>query len=198
MSKSFWESDLKLLRFEAKEEYDLDVDFSEAHHMQEMVLRRQSSIDHIKDRKKSRQQKRNFRQNKQTYKKGIKRFHASTEGKRFHRTLGRYVATRARKDEGVIPKLEFLRMKSHLSICDQYIVPTPMGQAEWDLMYEDCDPRMTEILYSLEQGGALDEDSMVMILTLLNPKIIEEMKEQNLENIKFVELCTEALGVFDE
>jgi len=46
------------------------------------------------DKKKSRDGKNNWRRNKTTLKKGIKKWHKSTNGKRFHKALGRFNALR--------------------------------------------------------------------------------------------------------
>lgn len=48
----------------------------------------------LKNSKQSSAQKANWRQNRTTMMKGIKAFHKSTEGKRFHRRLGRFLSTR--------------------------------------------------------------------------------------------------------
>ncbi|MCI4409113.1 MAG: hypothetical protein JHC26_08485 [Thermofilum sp.] len=46
------------------------------------------------DFERSQRQKQNWRKHRWKYLKGIRRFHSSTEGKRFHRNLARYLATR--------------------------------------------------------------------------------------------------------
>jgi hypothetical protein len=46
------------------------------------------------DWEKSQAQKQNWRQHRHDYMKGIRKFHRSTQGKRMHRNLGRYLATR--------------------------------------------------------------------------------------------------------
>ena len=50
------------------------------------------------DRKKSRDMKNNWRRNKHQLIKGIKKWHQSTQGKRFHRALGRFNALRENKN----------------------------------------------------------------------------------------------------
>ena len=50
--------------------------------------------DHIKDRKKQRDAKNNWRRNKHKIKKGMNKWHKSTKGKRFHKSLGRFNALR--------------------------------------------------------------------------------------------------------
>ena len=48
----------------------------------------------IKDAQKSSKQKENWRRNRTKMMSGIKAFHRSTQGKRFHKRLGRFLATR--------------------------------------------------------------------------------------------------------
>ena len=51
-------------------------------------------IKKIKNHRKSSAQKANWRNNRQSMMKGIKAFHKSTDGKRFHKRLGKFLATR--------------------------------------------------------------------------------------------------------
>jgi hypothetical protein len=67
----------------------------EALEMNEKVIRKKLQL--VKksiDRKKSRDMKNNWRRNKQKFIKGLKKWHQSTQGKRFHRALGRFNALR--------------------------------------------------------------------------------------------------------
>ena len=62
------------------------------------VKKRRSEIKGIKNFRKSQASKRAWRHNRYKMMKGVKKFHKSTDGKKFHRALGRFLATRdARK-----------------------------------------------------------------------------------------------------
>jgi hypothetical protein len=62
----------------------------------------------LKDREKSNNMKDRWRRNRRSMLKGIRSFHKSTEGKRFHKRLGRFLASRiTSKDENEI--LEYLK-----------------------------------------------------------------------------------------
>ena len=52
-----------------------------------------------KDHDGSNAQKKNWRKNKGKIKRGIKAFHKSVEGKKFHRNMGRFLATRITRDK---------------------------------------------------------------------------------------------------
>ena len=67
----------------------------ESLNLDEKVIRRKLQIVRKAiDRKKSRNMKNNWRRNKHTFLKGIKKWNKSTQGKRFHRALGRFNALR--------------------------------------------------------------------------------------------------------
>lgn len=63
----------------------------------EFIKKRKILIKGIKDRKKAEKSKSDWRSNRFKHMRGIKRFHKSTKGKRFHRDLGRFLATRELK-----------------------------------------------------------------------------------------------------
>jgi hypothetical protein len=60
----------------------------------DFIKRRRQIIKSLKDRKKSKETKKSWKVNRFKFMKGIKRFHKSTQGKRFHKDLGRFLATR--------------------------------------------------------------------------------------------------------
>jgi len=67
----------------------------EALNLDEKVIRKKLQIVRKAiDRKKSRTMKDQWRRNKHKYLKGIRKWHKSTQGKRFHRALGRFNALR--------------------------------------------------------------------------------------------------------
>lgn len=63
----------------------------------EFIKKRKELIKGLKDRKKSNITKKDWQKNRFKHMKGIKKFHKSTRGKRFHRNLGRFLATRELK-----------------------------------------------------------------------------------------------------
>jgi len=60
---------------------------------------RREYVRRIKDHRKSANQKANWRENRTKMMGGIKAFHRSVDGKRFHRKMGRFLATRITKNK---------------------------------------------------------------------------------------------------
>lgn len=71
-------------------EYLANKEGSEDHFIQ----KRKGLISQLKDFRKSAQQKHNWRANRWKHLVGLRRFHRSTEGKKFHRKLGDFLANR--------------------------------------------------------------------------------------------------------
>lgn len=90
--------DLQTFLLEIKE-YDLAVNVSEDFNptneqVKSFLKARTPLVKKMKDHRKSSTQKANWRGNRHKMMKGIKAFHKSVEGKRFHKRLGRFMATR--------------------------------------------------------------------------------------------------------
>lgn len=62
--------------------------------IQSFLKARTPLVKKLKDYRRSSSQKANWRKNRYKMLKGIKAFHKSVQGKRFHRKLGRFLATR--------------------------------------------------------------------------------------------------------
>lgn len=74
---------------------ETDIDYKPSKEMVELFIkRRKNVISHLKDFRKKQMGKAQWRQNRYEMMKGIKTFHKSTKGKKFHRALGRFLATR--------------------------------------------------------------------------------------------------------
>lgn len=71
---------------------------------EEFLIKKREVEFGLTDWERSQRQKANWRKKRWKYLKGIRRFHRSTDGKRFHRNLGRWLATR---DTGTIIRLWF-------------------------------------------------------------------------------------------
>jgi hypothetical protein len=89
--------------------------------------RRESLVRKLKDHRKGQNTKAQWRGNRHKMMRGIKAYHKSTEGKRFHRKLGNHLANRLFKREdfsGVVEKSDYLKSlssaKTHFFIELQY------------------------------------------------------------------------------
>jgi len=72
-----------------------DESFVPTKEMEESFIKRREPLSGaLRDFRKSQGTKGQWRENRHGIMKGIKKFHASTEGKRFHRNLGRFLSSR--------------------------------------------------------------------------------------------------------
>jgi hypothetical protein len=85
-------------------------------------------VKKLKNYRKSSTQKSNWRENRYKMMKGIKAFHKSVEGKRFHKRLGRFLASRVvRKKEKTNEDMEYQMLMSKqsylkgLNACKQHL-----------------------------------------------------------------------------
>lgn len=73
----------------------VDESFVPTPEMEESFIKRRKPLSGaLKDFRKSQSTKGEWRKNRPGFMKGINRFHKSTEGKRFHRNLGRFLSSR--------------------------------------------------------------------------------------------------------
>lgn len=72
----------------------LDSDSIPEEVLDEFIKKRKLQVNSIKDFSRKQDAKAAWRKNRWGYLKGIKKFHRSIEGKRHHRALGRFLATR--------------------------------------------------------------------------------------------------------
>ena len=156
-----------------------NYDPSDPIQFREFTIQRDRKIKRVKDRKKSRAQQKNFKKNRREYMKGIKRFHKSSKGKRFHRNLGRFLATTAQREgctAHVTPRniVEIVSAKIHLNIGGEYLVPGYLEAAEFALFREQANERLLEILSLVESGDRLDEDDLYFLMHLVHPKAIKD------------------------
>jgi len=70
-------------------------DFTPSEEMIELFLkRRKKTVKHLKDFRRQQISRQQWRHNRYSMMKGIKSFHKSTKGKKFHRALARFISTR--------------------------------------------------------------------------------------------------------
>lgn len=73
----------------------VDESFDPSQELLELFIkRRKPLVGAIKDFRRSQSTKEQWRQKRWRFMKGIKRFHNSVKGKRFHRNMGRFLSTR--------------------------------------------------------------------------------------------------------
>ncbi|NRA76860.1 MAG: hypothetical protein HRU18_01520 [Pseudoalteromonas sp.] len=155
------------------------------------------------DKDKSKAQKKNWRKNKGKIKRGIKAFHKSTEGKKFHRNMGRFLSTRItrdkitdRKDESfsVLHNLEYLKAlnsaKQQLYIELDYFHPlTEQAQLESFVMdyalnfFKDIEKKI-----ALNENLDIDEIDFLVEITNESQLLLELSDRINVPVEKLTEM----------
>lgn len=136
--------------------------------IQEFITGRRALIPKLKDFRKSQNTKQSWRKNRYKMKKGIKAFHKSTEGKKFHRSLGRYLATRVSKsnrhNENYNDKYDALKglssLRTHLYIESGYYKPLE-EQLDFELFMDEVVPiTLSEELYTYKDNCLVNEQDL--------------------------------------
>jgi hypothetical protein len=133
--------------------------------IESFISSRSGLVTKLKDHRKSQDAKAQWRSNKHSMMKGINAFHKSTEGKRFHRNLGNFLATRftgSKNDKKVSEMCEFLKTinsaKTHMLIELTYYHSID-EQAELEsLVFEYAQPYFKSIEDKVIAGVELSED----------------------------------------
>jgi len=100
---------------------EIDRLYYEALELNDSIIRNKLQLiaKNIKDRKKSLAAKNFWRRNAYKMKKAIQKWHQSTQGKRFHRNLGNFLATHLTKsDLGLLKKEEYPNKEIEISLDD--------------------------------------------------------------------------------
>lgn len=155
----------------------VDMSYVPANSLVESFLKsREKLIPKRPDLGKSKEMKSRWSQIKDKLMKGIKRFHKSTKGKRFHRNLGRYLATKMGK---LIPdrlskdkeeKMEALKALSsiitHLYIEEEYF--HPLSEAiSFNELFNIAIPYLRHIECCILENIELDDTDVDFLKTLV-------------------------------
>lgn len=161
-------------------QYDLvdtvDENYEPNGEILELFLKhRRQLVDKIKDFRKSQQQKQNWRHYRKKYMTGIKDFHKSTDGKKFHRKLGRFLASRI-TDENYKPSYDELveclkslsSLPTHLLV-DLGYYKTTEAQCTYEEMLDEAFPIIYRTLNKMYYADfSIDESDLDMLLRLVD------------------------------
>lgn len=165
-----------------------DVPERELH---EFIKRRAGLIRGAKNASRSNQAKRSWKRNRKTYMRGIKGFHKSTAGKRMHRQMGRFLATRVTTRgtqssrmlrETLLKALSSIR--THLYI-ENETYQNFSEQRDLSMTLDHAIPALLEIeqrWWAVSNGDllvesdalTLSEDELDMLLCLVHPKALKQ------------------------
>lgn len=145
-----------------------------------LIKKRDGLMSHMKDHRKGQDTKAQWRKNRHKMMRGIKSYHRSTEGKRFHRNLGNFLATRLfRKDEGISGAALYEAAKAvtsartHLYIELQYYHQL-MEQYEVEALIERAIPILTAIESKIISGEKdLSEDEQLFLMDVIEEQALK-------------------------
>jgi len=133
---------------------------------QGIIKRRKPLKKRLKDRKRSKIQKQNWKKYKTKYLLALRKWHRSVSGKRFHRALGRFLALRLNRESynlDVNERFDFLKLlsslKTHWYIEGVYYKPL-LEEVEYELFTEEVLPLIEEIEKKVLIENKLDKDDI--------------------------------------
>lgn len=170
----------------------INKDYKPSEEILERFLRkRKGLIGKIRNFRKSQNQKKSWRSNRKSFMKGIKKFHKSTQGKRFHRALGRYNATRENlqlksenNDLNLVEVLDILKglssLKTHILIEGSYF-RTVEEESEFLDFFEEVIPFIDRLSKNIIEGDLnITKEDQETLLTLIEDKeILNSLSENN-------------------
>jgi hypothetical protein len=161
--------------------------------MEEFLKKRRELEIELTDWERSQAQKHNWRQHRWEYMKGIRKFHNSTQGKRFHRQLGRFLATRDFSDlsylkrasttEKVIECVDLfvplLSALTHALIEKRYYESNLSEEVDYNVFLEELIREVRDALNWLLGEGEkdLNRDFLLAIIDITSPKDEEPSDE---------------------
>lgn len=171
--------------------YSLDtpMDSVPEEEVHEFIRRRSGLIRGAKSAKVAKNAKKGWRKNRKSYKKGLSKYHKSTKGKRMHRKMGRFLASRITSSG--VKSSKMLRetllkavasLRTHLYIENETYQPIP-EQRDLGIMMDHVVPALLEIeqRWWNESNGemlveahsvSLSDDELEMLLCLTHPNAL--------------------------
>ena len=141
------------------------------------IKSRKELVDKIKDFRKSANQKANWRRNRYAIMKGIRGFHDSTAGKRMHRNLGRFIATKESFPKTVGDLVEALKalssIKTHL-IIDLLYYRSLDESVSFEFVLDEAMPIIDNMITDLRKNdiAKITSDDFEFITRLVEPEAI--------------------------
>jgi hypothetical protein len=172
---------------------------------EDFVKRRKKLVFGLKDFRRSQNAKAMWRKHRYKILKGIKHWHKSTAGKRFHRNLGRFLATRIfRKKNESFDKYETLKavcsLRTHMYVDGEYFRSLD-EQIDYENLIEYAQPLLidTEIKLLEDRSGEITEDEVELLFRLvnLNP-IYEQLSDFVGENIDTLRVRFESCDIDED
>ena len=165
--------------------------------VQSFLKARTPLVKKLKNHRKSSAQKANWRKNRHKMLKGIKAFHKSVQGKRFHRKLGRFLATRIFRTktsedmaEMLLSKQGYLKglnsAKQHLLVELEYFHQIQEQVELEEFITNYAYPFFRSIEEKIMTEEALDEDEVVFLVDLVeNSVLIKSLADKSGQTFQY-------------
>lgn len=166
-------------------------------------------INPLKDFRRSQSSKTSWKRHRYNFMKGINRFHKSTKGKRFHRTMAKHLALKDTSKGMLVTAresfsdLDFLKSVSSAlthGVIELEYYENLYDNREFELFYEDeFSEVLQDIIRNLSKGDDLDETQVDYLFRLVEPEamitaIFNTCEKTDIEKIKtFVESTERSL-----
>lgn len=147
------------------------------------------------DWRKSKDQKAAWRRNRRSIMRGIKKFHKSTAGKKFHRQLARYAATRLSRKSSLhevdLTSDDFLTavssMRTHMYIDLGYYKPL-VEELEYLELLEYVIPILNEVelKFISRKYSELTAEELDVLLNLISTEVFEELFDVKVNETELV------------
>lgn len=160
------------------------------------LKKRRRLIKNVIDFRKSQDAKARWRTNRFNIMKGIKSWHKSTEGKRFHRQLGRFLATRLiesqenNNDDNLTDKFSILKglssLQTHLYIEGEFFRYSLEDDVDYYLFLEYAIPLILSLTEKIFNGNfsEITEDELEVVFRLIDENcVLSELS--NLTSVKY-------------
>jgi hypothetical protein len=146
---------------------------------EKFVHRHKGLVSQLKDFRKSQNQKQQWHKNRWQMLRGMKRFHKSTQGKKFHRMLGRFLASRYLRDKSMIRDkadnnyreyydlgLALSSLHTHAILETQYYIPSITESVEYEEFIDYLTEQLGQIYSSLNDDSFIFENYEELLLRL--------------------------------
>lgn len=177
------ESDKELFEYQVKASGDSEDKF---------IHKRHSLIGSLKDFRKGEKSKSGWRHNRWRHLIGIKRFHRSTAGKKFHRKLGNFLAGRTfttkstSQTESYLEvhdlKISLSSLLTHALIEREYFMEVSEA-ANYELFLEELEQEVGRIL----NEGYKDEDFDFLIRLTETAEMVKSLADKSGKSVEDVE-----------
>lgn len=160
--------------------------------METFLKKRKRHESALKDHDKKRKAKEGWRRNRANMMRGIKAYHRSTDGKRHHKRLGRFLASRIHKSDENLNILEFLKgissAKTTLITELEYYHPLTEQIELEDVVLEYAIPMLNSIEDKIIKNEDISEDEFDFLMDITETaEVVQALANKSGKDVKEIE-----------